>query len=57
MNKISKWIKIVLYIFLVVGYYLGNDFVENSKYIWKIYGIKKVFVIYIDRYYFNLIYV
>lgn len=55
MNKISKWIKIVLYIFLVVGYYLGNDFVENSKYIWKIYGIKKVFVIYIERYYFNLI--
>lgn len=44
MNKISKWIKIVLYIFLVVGYYLGNDFVENSKYIWKIYGIKKKFL-------------
>lgn len=43
MNKTSKWIKTVSYIFSAAGYHSGNDSAENSKYIWKTYGIKKSF--------------
>lgn len=31
------------YIFSAAGYHSGNDSAENSKYIWKTYGIKKSF--------------
>lgn len=57
MNKTSKWIKTVSYIFSAAGYHSGNDSAENSKYIWKTYGIKKASVTYTDRHYFNLIHV
>lgn len=55
MNKTSKWIKTVSYIFSAAGYHSGNDSAENSKYIWKTCGIKKASVTYTDRHYFNLI--
>lgn len=41
--------------FSAAGYHSRNDSAENSKYIWKTYGIKKAFETYTHENYFSLI--